>query len=53
MHNPIWMLTVGIVQCAILARKDYWPRDIFVQFLGPSSNYPLGMHKTILKSSAR
>lgn len=30
MHSPVWLLKVGIVQCAILAGKDYWLRDKFV-----------------------
>jgi len=52
MHNLVWLLTVGIVQSTILARKVYLPRDRFSQFLGPSSHYPPKMHKTILEAGA-
>jgi len=32
MRNPVGQLAAGIVQCAIPARKDYWPRDRFAKF---------------------
>lgn len=51
MHNLIWLLTARIAHYSIPARKDCWPKDRFVQFLGPSSHCPLEMRKIVLEVS--
>jgi len=40
MHSLVWMLTVGIVQCAILASNDYRLSDCIVQFSGLAVTVP-------------
>jgi len=48
MCNLVRQLATAIVQCIIPARKDCWPKDRFMQFLGLSSQFPLEMCKVVL-----
>jgi len=53
MDSSVWLLTIGIAQCVILAGKDCWPKDIFAQFLGPSNHCAPKMHKIVMEASVR
>ena len=51
MYNQFWLLTGGIVQCAIPSWKDCWPRDIFEKFFGSSNHCPQEKHKIVMEEN--